>query len=191
MYHNPKFTHPLTSADLYQSTKGVALGHIVRATTHTDMQRQKERETQTSAAWHDNGRALTRPLSAYGCHCARQVIYVSDLNRSIRFYSELLGFELRVRHGVYWAELAAGTTTLALRLAQPNSAAATETKEPTAGSASASFFVKDLKSFHARALEFDGCKVVKEPVQQPWGGFQAHYADPDGLGFTVVELPSL
>jgi catechol 2,3-dioxygenase-like lactoylglutathione lyase family enzyme len=98
------------------------------------------------------------------------VIYVSDLNRSIRFYSELLGFELRVRHGVYWAELAAGTTTLALRLAQPNSAAAstTETKEPTAGSASASFFVKDLNAFHERAVQFDGCKVVKEPARQPW-----------------------
>ena len=128
--------------------------------------------------------------------CCVQILYVSDQDRAIRFYSGLLGFELRIKHGKYWAELAAGTTTLALHLAEPkkeeeSGAAAAAPKEPTAGSASASFFVKDLKSFHARALEFDGCKVVKEPVQQPWGGFQAHYADPDGLGFTVVELPSL
>lgn len=103
------------------------------------------------------------------CVCVWQVVYVSDVKRSIDFYSELLGFEVRLRHGVYWAELVAGSTTLALRLAQPNAdATATDTKEPVAGSASASFFVKDLNAFHERALRFDGCKVVKEPARQPW-----------------------
>jgi catechol 2,3-dioxygenase-like lactoylglutathione lyase family enzyme len=35
-------------------------------------------------------------------------IYVSDMDRAVRFYAETLGFTLKERHGNYWASLDGG-----------------------------------------------------------------------------------
>lgn len=47
-------------------------------------------------------------------------IYVTDMDRSLAFYEDVLGLPLKVRIGNEWAELEAGPTlTIGLHLARP------------------------------------------------------------------------
>lgn len=49
------------------------------------------------------------------------------------------------------------------------------------------FGVPDLRAAHAR-LEAAGVRFPMPPARQPWGGFMAMFADPDGNLFYLDEL---
>jgi predicted enzyme related to lactoylglutathione lyase len=133
----------------------------------------------------------------------------TDPERSIKFYEDVFGFELRIKHGKWWSELSAGNTTLALHWVDNSAAkgeeggaaasaaaskdgpASSSEKPSQAGVASPSFFVEDLDAFHSRVQSIPGLTVVKAPSKQPWGGAQASYKDPDGLTLSVTELKKM
>lgn len=105
-------------------------------------------------------------------------VFVSDLARSLNFYQGVLGLDLQFsspEHG--YASLAAGGG-LRLGLA----VAGTDNVELVGRLTGIGFEVQDLVAAHGR-LEALGARFTMPPTRQPWGGFMAMLADPDGNTF--------
>src|ERR1700732_1168679 len=106
------------------------------------------------------------------------MIYVKDVDRGLRFYRDLLGFELiedfRYEGTQVYARLRApgGDATIALHQAGP------------AGSVSSEgvrlyFEVHELDNF-CRKLQKRGFYITQLPRMMPWGWRHAYLNDPDG-----------
>jgi lactoylglutathione lyase len=109
------------------------------------------------------------------------IVYVSDMQRSIHFYRDQLGFPVK-RESPEWTELHTGRTTLALHLA-----AAVEPRTRTAaGDAEIGIEVLDLDSFYeekkAKSIPFK-----TPPMMRDFGRKMAVITDPDGLSISVTE----
>jgi catechol 2,3-dioxygenase-like lactoylglutathione lyase family enzyme len=109
------------------------------------------------------------------------IVLVSDLERSIRFYQEQLGLPLITRTSE-WAEFATGETHLALQAggdpAEPRSNRA-------AGRLSISFEVEDIVETY-EALSAQGVTFTQPPAEQDFG-MLAVFKDPDGLDILLFE----
>jgi lactoylglutathione lyase len=113
------------------------------------------------------------------------IVFVSDMDRSIAFYRDVLGFAVKHQSGK-WTEFATGATTLALHLADAadHSHAHTHVGMP-AGHCHVGLTVPDLDGFHKEMVS-KGVMCVQPPKQQEFGSL-AIYADPDGLPVSVAE----
>ena len=105
--------------------------------------------------------------------------WVSDMDRAVTFYTDVLGLRLLRRDGGNWAELDAGGIRLALH-------GAIEGRPMEVGGATAVFRVEDLDSTRAelegRGAEFD------EHVGEVQGFARfASLRDPDGNKVQVIE----
>jgi len=101
-------------------------------------------------------------------------LFVSDLDAAVDFYAAKLGLKLESsdsEHG--YASLSAGPVRLGL--AQPGP----DQQELMGRHTGIGFAVSDLKAEHLRLTEL-GVIFTMEPTKQPWGGFMALIADPDG-----------
>jgi lactoylglutathione lyase len=114
------------------------------------------------------------------------ILFVSDLDRPIGFYRDVVGLPLRFRADAY-AEFATDGAKFALfprselpgligRHAPPDSAPWPQGE--------IAFFVEDVDAEHAR-LQAAGVAVLAPPTDRPWGERTLHVADPDR---NVVEL---
>ena len=84
----------------------------------------------------------------------RQVVLsTDDLDESIRFYSETLGFPLKFRDGAHYAALDGGSVTLAL---------ATAVDHPLPGKAVIGIKTADVDAA-AKAIEASGGAIVRGP----------------------------
>ena len=102
---------------------------------------------------------------------------VTDMDRAIRFYRDLLGFEVRFTGGspVSFAVLKQGDAELHL------------SAEPAkAGSFHAHLMVDDLDGVHER-LQQTAATIRQPPKVQPWGLRDIVIADPDGNTFEIAE----
>ena len=105
--------------------------------------------------------------------------WVSDMDRAVKFYEDVLGLRLLRRDGGSWAELDAGGIRLALH-------GAIEGRPMEVGGATAVFRVDDLDAaradLEARGAEFDEHAGEVE-------GFArfASLRDPDGNRVQVIE----
>ncbi len=109
-------------------------------------------------------------------------LFVSDLERAIEFYVSKLGLELELsdsEHG--YASLSAGPVRLGLALPGP------EQQSLIGRHTGIGLAVSDLTAEHARLAEL-GVTFTMEPTKQPWGGFMALIADPDGNLFYLDEV---
>ena len=100
-------------------------------------------------------------------------VFVTDLERALGFYTDLLGFKKLMAdtdHG--YASLQAGPITLGL--AQVGEQPALIGRHTGVGLA-----VDDLEAEYAR-LAKAGVRFASPPERQPWGGFMALVEDPDG-----------
>jgi predicted enzyme related to lactoylglutathione lyase len=111
-------------------------------------------------------------------------VFVSDLERAIDFYEKKLGLELRHaarEHG--YAAFTAGPVGLGL--------AQVEQGAPEAGlvgrHTGVGLGVPDLASAYEQ-LRGRGVRFTQPPEKQPWGGFMAMLADPDGNVFYLDQL---
>jgi predicted enzyme related to lactoylglutathione lyase len=109
-------------------------------------------------------------------------VFVSDIAKAVEFYQSTLGLSLESadsEHG--YASVSAGPVRLGLALPGPDQ------PELVGRHTGIGFAVADLESEHAR-LSALGVSFPMEPSRQPWGGFMALLADPDGNLFYLDEV---
>jgi lactoylglutathione lyase len=110
------------------------------------------------------------------------ILYVAHLDRSIAFYRQLIGLQLKVRdHG--YAEFVTEGTNRALRVREAAGAHRTgRACWRTRGEIA--FLVSDVDGKAVR-LRAAGAEILAGPTDRPWGHRTLHLLDPDGF---VVEL---
>jgi predicted enzyme related to lactoylglutathione lyase len=104
--------------------------------------------------------------------------WVSDMDRAVKFYEDVLGLELRQRNGPTWAEFDGGSVTLAIHQA-------VEGWPAQPGGATAVFKTADLDTarseLEGRGVEFGHAGEVGE-----WARY-ATFKDPDGNTLQLIE----
>jgi lactoylglutathione lyase len=112
------------------------------------------------------------------------ILFVADLERSVAFYRDLIGLELKLR-GDGYVEFATAGCKLGLydrnRLRELTGQG---TDAPGQPGGEVVFLVEDVDA-EAERLREAGATVLKGPVDRPWGHRTLHLEDPDGF---VVEL---
>jgi catechol 2,3-dioxygenase-like lactoylglutathione lyase family enzyme len=110
-------------------------------------------------------------------------IYVTDMDRSVRFYTEALGLGLVFRAGDHWAQIDAGKgLILGLHMA-PHGA----TSPGTNGSITVGFLVARPLDDVAQELERRGVAVHRPPSDGT--ARLAFFSDPDGNSLYAAEMP--
>jgi lactoylglutathione lyase len=114
-----------------------------------------------------------------------QIVYVSDMKRSISFYRDVLGIPLRFE-SPGWTEFATDGATLVLHAAEAPAAEEEDPRRLHAGRCGAGLAVPSLADFHEKMLE-RGVPCLQAP-KQVFGAWVAQYVDPDGLALSVGEI---
>jgi lactoylglutathione lyase len=121
---------------------------------------------------------------------AYAILFVSDLERSIAFYRDVLGLPFRFANESY-AEF--GTEGAKFSLYARSHLPELIGREAPPGEApwpqgEIAFFVDDVDREHER-LSGEGVPILTPPTDRPWGERTLHIADPDGNVIEVMELP--
>lgn len=109
------------------------------------------------------------------------ILYVTNLETSLTFYTETFGLKIRGNHGTY-VELDTGQTILAM-IQRDNVQELTGLTYKSSQESSQTFeigFVTDDVLATIEDLRSKGVKIIKEPITKPWGQTVAYVADPDG-----------
>jgi lactoylglutathione lyase len=117
---------------------------------------------------------------------AYAILFVDDLEASIRFYRDTLGVPLRFSTETY-AEFATEGAKFALfvRAALPDLIGVEVPSGPAPWpQGEIAFFVEDPDAEHERLVRA-GVTILAPPTDRPWGERTLHVSDPDG---NVVEL---
>ena len=109
------------------------------------------------------------------------ILIVDDLDRTLGFYTQVLGLRLGHRSGEY-AQLDTGTTRLGFytRTAMTQALGFSLTK-PAADAAGfeLGFKVADVDAAYTELIE-KGAAAATPPTTRPWGQRTAYLRDPDG-----------
>jgi predicted enzyme related to lactoylglutathione lyase len=108
-------------------------------------------------------------------------IYVSDMDRSVRFYTEVLGLKLAQRFGNHWASVEAGNLAIGLHPASAHMPAGRD------GSTMVGFEVAGAIEEAVRILQQKGVKF-RGPVNSDKAGKFASFEDPDGNGLYMFQV---
>lgn len=107
-------------------------------------------------------------------------VAVSDLDRSVAFFRDRIGLALKFSDAEFgYAEF--DTPGAGFALARDPAAAGRHT--------GIGFAVEDLDAAHARLAEA-GVEFTRPPTHEPWGGYMAIFADPDGNTFYLDQVPA-
>lgn len=110
------------------------------------------------------------------------ILYVADLDASVRFYRDVLGLPHRFTDAGY-AEF--GTEGTRFALYERRRAEWLTGMTVTPGPAAEIVLVVDDVDAQARRLAALGTPVLSGPADRPWGHRTVHVGDPDGF---IVEL---
>ncbi|GLF84293.1 VOC family protein [Bacillus safensis] len=119
------------------------------------------------------------------------ILYVNDVEASIHFYQQVLGFPIKLRVESY-VEFDTGDVTLSINSRQ-------DVKEalglpvPDANQASQTFeigFVVDDVEQTIASMKEKGISIIKEPAKKPWGQTVAYVSDPDGHFIEICDAVS-
>ncbi|MEM3580477.1 MAG: VOC family protein [Candidatus Bathyarchaeia archaeon] len=106
--------------------------------------------------------------------------YVSDLKKATQFYEKVLGLEKKYEYSSYVGFECGGVEIgLIPRLKEGECVAPI--------SPSVEFLVDDVENFY-NELKRKGVKFVKDLHEEPWGGKQATFTDPDGNILEIVQI---
>jgi len=114
-------------------------------------------------------------------HIAYVNVFVRDLDRATVFYRDTLGLQPQYaspEHG--YASFAAGGVRLGIAVPGPEQA------ELVGRHTGVGLEVADLEAAYER-LSGLGVHFAMPPTRQPWGGFMAMVADPDGNVFYLEQ----
>jgi lactoylglutathione lyase len=115
------------------------------------------------------------------------IVFVSDMQRSVSFYRDVLGMPLRFE-SPGWTEFATEGATLALHLSDTSDVGRDESGIEPPGRCRPGLRVAGLDEFHAK-MKKHGVACVQEP-KEIFGARIAQYLDPDGLCISVSEARS-
>ena len=109
-------------------------------------------------------------------------IFISDMDRSVRFYTDVLGLTLDQRFGNDWASIKApGGVAIGLHPASEQSPAGRK------GSITIGFMLDEPIDQAVDRLRKQGVKFTKD-IFQEGPSRVAHFVDPDGNEFYIIEL---
>jgi catechol 2,3-dioxygenase-like lactoylglutathione lyase family enzyme len=109
-------------------------------------------------------------------------VYVSNMDRAVRFYSEILGLKLAYRFGDHWASVEIGKgLTIGLHPASERSPAGRK-GSMTIGLELAGSVHEAVKRLEAKGVHFAG------GVEEGKSGSFAHFEDPDGNPLYLAQL---
>ena len=104
------------------------------------------------------------------------MLYTRNLNRSLRFYRDLLGFSVIEVQRPFYARLKSprGRSTIALHLLGPK-----ERFQARSEGTRLYFETRRLDEEYARLVRA-GVKFTQAPQEMPWGWRHVYLCDPDG-----------
>ena len=106
--------------------------------------------------------------------------YVSDLEKAAKFYKETLGLEKKYEYSSYVGFECGGVEIgLTPKLK--------EGQKVSPLSPSVEFLVDDVEKVY-NELKKKGVKIIKQLHEEPWGGKQATFTDPDGNVLEVTQI---
>ena len=106
--------------------------------------------------------------------------YVSDLQKAAEFYEEALGLEKKYEYSSYVGFECGGVEIgLIPKLGEP--------QKVNPLSPSVEFLVDDVEKVY-NELKNKGVKFIKELHDEPWGGRQATFTDPDGNILEIAQI---
>jgi len=109
------------------------------------------------------------------CRIGYVTVGVRDLERSLAFYRDVLGFSLMYSAPEFsYASFDVGGIRFAIAASADDSFSGRHT--------GIGLMVADVDASHAD-LAAKGVGFTMEPSKQPWGGYMAMFADPDGNTF--------
>ncbi len=112
-------------------------------------------------------------------------VFVSDLARAVAFYRDVLGLPLQLHEEAHgYASFAPEGIRLGLARVAPGEP---ESAALVGRHTGVGFGVPDLDAAH-RELVAKGVRFTMAPSKQPWGGYMATFADPDGNVFYLDRL---
>jgi catechol 2,3-dioxygenase-like lactoylglutathione lyase family enzyme len=110
-------------------------------------------------------------------------IYVTNMDRAVRFYTETLGLKLAYRFGDHWASIECGKgLTIGLHPTTEPVRAGEFKNAPSIGLELEGTLEEAMKTLDSRGLKFEG--VFNEGKS----GKFAHFHDPDGNLLYLAEL---
>jgi predicted enzyme related to lactoylglutathione lyase len=114
---------------------------------------------------------------------SRILLRPADLGRSREFYRNVLGLAVYREFGP------ADNPGTVFFLGQGLLEVSGHGPGPAAGSVMIWLQVRDVRAEHAR-LTAAGVRVLREPVEEPWGLIEMWIEDPDGVRIVLVEVPA-
>jgi predicted enzyme related to lactoylglutathione lyase len=114
------------------------------------------------------------------------IIYVSDVAAATEYYSKAFNLTVKFLHDSNsYGEMETGETTLAFASNDMMKAAiGIDARKGLKNCFEIAFSTADVKPMMDRAVSH-GARVLKEPVEKPWGQTVAYVEDPFG---TIIEI---
>jgi catechol 2,3-dioxygenase-like lactoylglutathione lyase family enzyme len=107
-------------------------------------------------------------------------LHVSDVKRAVKFYEETLGLEKKYEFPSY-VGFECGGVEIGLIPASG------ERQKASLKTPSVEFLVDDVDKFYEK-LRGAGVKFAEQLHDEPWGGRQACFADPDGNVLEITQI---
>jgi catechol 2,3-dioxygenase-like lactoylglutathione lyase family enzyme len=114
---------------------------------------------------------------------SRVLLRPADLDRSRRFYRDVLGLAVYREFGP------ADDPGLVFFLGQGLLEVSGRAAGPSGGPVMIWLQVRDVRAEHRR-LAAAGARVLREPLEEPWGLTEMWIEDPDGVRIVLVEVPA-
>jgi catechol 2,3-dioxygenase-like lactoylglutathione lyase family enzyme len=110
-------------------------------------------------------------------------IYVTNMDRAVRFYTEMLGLKLAYRFGDHWASVECGKgLTIGLHPTSESVRAGEFKNSPSIGLELEGTLEEAMRKLEGRGIKFDGM------ADEGKAGKFAHFHDPDGNLLYLAEL---
>lgn len=104
-------------------------------------------------------------------------LHVRDVNREVAFFRDVMGLELQFSDDTFhYARFDGGPVGFAVASDAQDHTGEAPKPDHLSG---IGFVVDDVDKAYAE-MKARGARFTMEPSQQPWGGYMAMFADPEG-----------